>query len=517
MATDAHWTRRALGALSTPFRLDLRSLALFRIAIGALILIDLAVRSADIEAHYTDAGVLPRNELGDPASRAVWFSVYFAVGDAKGTALLFLLQAALAVLLILGFRTRLATIASWIMLVSLHTRNPLVLNAGDTLFRMCLFWSMFLPLGARLSVDAWRHPATRADDVLSAGTVAFTLQLCSVYWFSAALKTGGAWSNGTALYYALNLDLFAKPAGLWLREMDWLLPTLTRAAFRWELFGPFLLFVPVHNERFRLLAIGGFLAFHLAINATLAVGLFSAVCIVAWLPIIPAACWDWLAGRLSVGVRQRTAAAAATAVEPRFAAPAPARSTIARLAAAAFAVSALMYVLAWNVRTLDFDRWAPYFSRRWNVAADLLRIDQKWNMFSPSPSKQDGWYVVAATLRSGKEIDLRTGRAVSWTKPNLVVATFPNRRWGKYLMRLKQPEHVAHRPLYVRHLARQWNATHGGRRQVTAIALFFVEERTPPEGSPEQHPTRLWYERLTLADATQDKDTSTAPIETRSP
>jgi hypothetical protein len=489
--------RRPLAALTAPFRLDLRSLALFRIAIGALILIDLAIRSADLEAHYTDAGVLPRDRLGDPASRAVWFSIYFAAGHTNGAALLFFLHASLAVLLILGLRTRLATILSWIMLVSLHSRNPLVLNAGDTLFRMCLFWSMFLPLGARFSVDA-RHHSTRPNDVLSAGTVAFTLQLCSVYWFSAAWKTGGAWSNGTALYYALHLDLFAKPAGLWLREVDWLLPTLTLAALQWERFGPLLLFSPMHNDRFRLLAIGGFVIFHLAINATLAVGLFSAVCIVAWLPFIPGVCWTRLAGLVPASTRQRTAAVAATAGEPEAAPPSPARGTIARRAATAFAVASLAYVLAWNLRTLDVDRWAPYFSKRWNIVADLLRIDQKWNMFSPSPSKHDGWYVAAAMLESGEEIDLRTGSAVSWTKPDLVAATFPNRRWGKYLMRLRQPEHVAHRPFYARYLARQWNAAHGERRQqVTALALFFVEERTPPAGNPEQHPTRLWYERLT--------------------
>ena len=62
----------------------------------------------------------------------------------------------LAVALLVGYRTRLATIGSWILLASIHVRLPVVINAGDTLLRVLLFWSIFLPLGAMWSVDARR-------------------------------------------------------------------------------------------------------------------------------------------------------------------------------------------------------------------------------------------------------------------------------------------------------------------------------------------------------------------------
>ncbi|HKH82772.1 MAG TPA: hypothetical protein VKA25_03710, partial [Gemmatimonadales bacterium] len=38
---------------------DLRSLALFRILLATIVLIDLAGRAADLRVHYSDEGVLP--------------------------------------------------------------------------------------------------------------------------------------------------------------------------------------------------------------------------------------------------------------------------------------------------------------------------------------------------------------------------------------------------------------------------------------------------------------------------
>ena len=47
------------------FGLDLRALALFRILLGVILLVDLAARVGDIGVFYTDSGVLPRVDLLD--------------------------------------------------------------------------------------------------------------------------------------------------------------------------------------------------------------------------------------------------------------------------------------------------------------------------------------------------------------------------------------------------------------------------------------------------------------------
>ena len=49
--------------LQSVLRLDTRSLAVFRVGLGLLLLADILERSRNLTAHYTDAGVLPRSLL----------------------------------------------------------------------------------------------------------------------------------------------------------------------------------------------------------------------------------------------------------------------------------------------------------------------------------------------------------------------------------------------------------------------------------------------------------------------
>src|SRR5437762_3355394 len=42
------------------FSLDLRSLALFRVALAVILLVDLGIRYTDLEMHYADGGIAPR-------------------------------------------------------------------------------------------------------------------------------------------------------------------------------------------------------------------------------------------------------------------------------------------------------------------------------------------------------------------------------------------------------------------------------------------------------------------------
>lgn len=230
------------------FGVDLRSLAALRIMLGLLVVADLILRATDFRAHYTDAGILPRSQLieegliGDTK-----FSLLLANGDLVILALFFCVTAIAAICMILGYRTRLMTIIVWVMVISIQFRNPMLLNAGDTLLRLLLFWSMFLPLGAYWSVDRWREAAPRrlSMQFLSIGTIGLLLQIAFVYVFTALLKTGDAWRvDGTALYYALNMDQLVTPFGAWMTQFPDLLRLLTFATLGLEAIGPFLLFFP---------------------------------------------------------------------------------------------------------------------------------------------------------------------------------------------------------------------------------------------------------------------------------
>src|SRR5262245_61945085 len=146
------------------FAVDLRSLALFRVGLAVAILWDLALRSLDLTALYTDRGVLPREALTALFSANNYASIHFYAGVHPAlTAALFVLHAAAALALLVGYRTRILTALCWYLALSLNIRNqPAASMAGDHILSLCLFWGMFLPLGARFSLDAHRAGARDA-------------------------------------------------------------------------------------------------------------------------------------------------------------------------------------------------------------------------------------------------------------------------------------------------------------------------------------------------------------------
>ncbi len=457
------------GRLADWFGLDLRSLAVLRIGLGLLLLADLLGRAGDLNAHYTDEGVLPRSAITSPR----YLSLHMLDGGADFQGALFLLAGLFALALLVGWWTRTAAVGSWFLLMSLHARNPMVLQGGDDLLRLLLFWGMFLPLGARWSLDGWRRGGLPPEGAaVSVGSAAFVLQLCFVYWFSAALKSDPAWrSEGTAVYYALSIDQFATPLGRSLLAYPGLLRALTFATLALEALGPALLFVPFQTGRIRLGVVIGFVLFHLVgLRLCLELGPFPWVCAVAWLTLLPGRCWDWLARRVPLSRWLPARPAGEAAASPGRWLP-----RLLNVAAAFF----LVYVFLWNVRTTDARRWGWLLPWRAGAIARTFGIDQQWGMFAPCPLKDSGWYVVQGNRRDGSRVDLlRDGAPVCWDEPGLPSATYANERWRKYLMNLWAADNVSHRPLYARHLLRDWNARHKGELALESVEIYFMLKRT---------------------------------------
>jgi len=280
------------------FGVDLRSLAALRICLAIILLVDLGGRSFDLAAHYTDAGVLPRTALiGEFSSRWI-LSLHLMNGTPQVQALLFVVAGLFALLLLVGHRTRFATIVSWFLLISLHNRNALVITGGDVLLRLILFWSIFLPLGARASVDAALNTSEKRmpERVLSVGTVAILAQVVMLYTFTALHKFSPEWRvDASAIYYALSIDQMVRPFGLYLLNFPEFLRFLTRAVLAFEFIGPVLLFVPIYTSVIRVLLVGAFAIMHAGFGFSMSLGLFPWVSAVAMLPFLPSGFWNaWL-------------------------------------------------------------------------------------------------------------------------------------------------------------------------------------------------------------------------------
>src|ERR1700739_749758 len=102
---------KLIATLRSVFTLDLRALALMRKGIGMVLLLDLGIRFSDLKAHYSNEGLLPLDVL----FRRSWdpwnISLHTISGLWQIQASLFAVAALFAVLLIIGYRTRLACIA----------------------------------------------------------------------------------------------------------------------------------------------------------------------------------------------------------------------------------------------------------------------------------------------------------------------------------------------------------------------------------------------------------------------
>ena len=73
------------------FSLDYRSLAILRIGMGAIILLDLIQRAEDLRAFYSDEGVLPRAQFLQLWNNQWWISLHMASGLWQFQAILFII------------------------------------------------------------------------------------------------------------------------------------------------------------------------------------------------------------------------------------------------------------------------------------------------------------------------------------------------------------------------------------------------------------------------------------------
>lgn len=502
---SAGFRKTTLGDL---FGIDARSLAAFRIFAGVLLLVDLATRATDLRAMYTDEGMFSRAEISSRITTIWNWSFHFWGGSVGYQAVLFGLAGALAVALLAGFKTRIATVGSWLMLVSIHHRVPAILSGAEILLRMLLFWAMFLPLGRAWSVDRWRdrpHSGSGASTegearVLSVASAAILLQMGLMYLFSAISKSNTQWLHGEALGGILAHDFYASPPAAYLLRFPRLLAVLTRITLALEWAAPLLLFSPRHMARLRLAIIAALAAMHAGIGICLEVGLFSYVSLAGLTLFLPKEFWESrLLARLS----------APTSDDRRLASPVktiPRKHSPLFYATQGLCLMALIYVLALNLNNFSNRVLAPFDPEKWRALRTGLGLSQSWGMFGEIPS-MSGWYVARAKLKDRSEIDLlRQGAAVDWRKPEFPARLYPNHFWQKLFREMtyfdEQGFQVYRAPV-AEYLCRRWNGRNPPDKKIAEFEFVFcmIDPKTPGRSSP-----RVFRSQLVRLDFSPESD-----------
>ncbi|NJN01371.1 MAG: hypothetical protein HC816_02215 [Leptolyngbyaceae cyanobacterium RM1_1_2] len=269
-----------LAQLKEVYRLDLRSLALLRLGLGVTLLMAIVHR---FSLGLTDEIVAgPRSLLVEDRLWLGQLSELLA-GLPWLQGGLLLLTAIAALCLLVGYKTRKAAIAAWI-LVSFWPDSAF-LSGTEALLPSALFWGMFLPLGASYAVDSALNPQQMAlpRSLFSAATVALMVRQCFVYGFLAQ-RLAGLRTGPESLTPLANGLLAAD------------LAQLSPAVFWILLAGPLLLWLPVGTVYLRLLAIVGLGLLPLGLALIVPAGLVW-LNLVTWLAFLPTAIWQSLTRR----------------------------------------------------------------------------------------------------------------------------------------------------------------------------------------------------------------------------
>ncbi|HYG14994.1 MAG TPA: HTTM domain-containing protein [Bacteroidia bacterium] len=478
---------------------DLRALALMRICLAFVILLDLSIRLSDLEAFYTNQGAMPLSMIHEYVWNEYFISFHAISGKWWVQFALFMVSAFCALMLLIGYRTRLFTVLSWLMMVSLHNRAELILQGGDDLLRTVLFWCMFIPWGARYSCDSLLKEADNETfRIRTPATIAYMLQIMYVYTGSAMLK-GAEWhTDFTALYYVYSLDQISYPVTEYIFQHPDLMKVLTAIAWYFELLGPLLFFIPFKHQFFRVLAIVLIIGFHSFNASTVFIGLFPLIGIATCLGMVPSGIMDKF-DRLTARIQTSVASSFLGIAYPvktvipvkRTATFNPARRNTG---ISLVVITLTGYVFYWNLSNLkEFPYKMPGEAR---FAAYMVRIDQCWGMFSPGVFKDDGWYILEGETEDGQLIDLaQEGRPVTYTKPESVVSIFKNDRWRKYSENMLMTSNDYMRGYFCNYTKRVWNEEHP-EQKIKALRVIYMLEVSKPDYQLSQPAKEVLFECL---------------------
>lgn len=464
------------------FGCDIRSLAAFRMVIGLLIFVDAVVRFGAAKSFYSRDGFLDA-ALAQNASPGAWSLNYLS--DSVGfQQVIFLALACSAVLLSAGCFTRLATFCCWLLIASIHVRNPMYLIGGDTLLRMLVFWCLFIPLGRAWSVDRWRETnkkrlrqskKTVAGFVCSVGTGCLLLQVCVMYITAGLSKWNEPWLNGIAMDYIFRQDCYARPLSGWLVQFPIFTSMVTYATLVIELGLPFLVFVPLRTAQFRIAAVVFFWAFHLGIEMTMDVGKFTYVSMAAWLLFLPSMFWDqfrWArlceepTGKLS-GER--------VPVVGRF------QMLGRHLVGVTLPLVLFAYVVVWNVAGLYGGPGKTWLNRTPDIFyrfGNIVMLRQNFHMFC-IPARVNTTFLYSGRTASGERVDLVRGMPASDAGPGAALPVA--REWKTlhwYLISFGGEPNL-YQALLEFH-AMNWNRTATAEQRVYEARLERFEEDIGP-------------------------------------
>ncbi|HEY6202253.1 MAG TPA: HTTM domain-containing protein [Candidatus Limnocylindria bacterium] len=475
---------------------DIAPVALFRILYGLQLFNWFWQLYPNLTAFFTDEGIFPRRQL--LALYPERLSLLNLVGEWWQVAPIWGLSCVVALALTVGWRTRLASFLAFVLIVGFQWRNPLILDGSDLVFRFVPLWLMFTNAGDLYSIDARRRPQPPTGRGWALPIRILELQVAWIYLATGIEKLGGSlWVDGTAAYYALQLE---HTFGRWWARPIALQPLLVHI-ISWGTIAVELGFLPfamIPSRWSRVIATVAAFGLHFGILTMMNVGNFPVIMLSTLIVFLPP---DWIRGfvaRAAGTTRKRLpqalrwwegfVAIAADRLSPPSTLSRP-NELWRRFSALALVVFALFVFSTAVPRQLDV-------LRPTGDPAGLVRflsLDQRWDMFSPDPARADGWMLGPAQLIDGTTFDLYTGGPVDNTSERYSDPLYT--RWVKVHERIANAGYGDYRLEYARYFCRVRNLhLRPGQVPLDSFQLTYIERviQPPGEGPPLINRYDLW-------------------------
>ena len=243
-------------------------------------------------------------------------ALFFHTDNLQIIALVFALWVVCTMLFLVGWQTRVMSVAVWFLTMTFIDRNPIIKNGGDDVLCAGLFLMMFMPTGKAFSLDRWfekRRYARRglplpadwsSPTIPPWGVRVLQIQLAVLYVTTGLaklrgnisitldpefdVKIAGMWWEGCSVYYVLNDVTMARVAWHELPLPLWATYVMTWSSVWFEVLFPVL----VLSRWTRRWTLWFGVLFHLGIYLLIEVGWFSFYTVSLYGAWIPGEFWD---------------------------------------------------------------------------------------------------------------------------------------------------------------------------------------------------------------------------------
>lgn len=458
-------------------KIDPRSLALCRILLGMITLLDGFYRIVYASEFLSDDGIWRSEFVRTFGWQSGYWSLYLLSSSDFWMYLLLTMQIFFSVLFILGIGGKIIQFLLWILLVSVQNRNLYILQSGDDLLRIFLFFGLWTDMFEYFTLGIKNRTRYSYLRIRSANFL-LLFQIFCVYAFTVIFKFfGNDWlPDGKAVYFALSIDQIRYPAGEFLYSHPQLMKWLTYLVYVIEWLIPLLIFMPFKTEKARGWAFVLILFIHAGFALTMKIGFFPFVSMATSAILIPSDWWD----RLSVSFQFLSA---------RFDSD---KFPFYNLFTDDFPVTLifLITILSINLSSIKYFPFEP--AKPVEYFINILRLNQYWGMFSPNIPRTDGWYEAWGRKEDGSIVVLESPVLNSpGQRPFQLHKYFPTDRWRKLTENLSRDEYTFLRPMFCKYLIKKY-LNEMEMNHLVGIELVFFREINMDEYNVKGPEKEIW-------------------------